>query len=282
MKRFFNPILAGAVLFMLLLTACSDAQKPQDSDHLVGETLHTAVSHPDRPANDKQRDNHRKPAQVLSFLGVRPGMTVLEIMSGRGYYTELLSRVVGQQGKVYSHNDKLYYDFQSDKFVEQRLNNNRLSNVLRWDKELDNLNLPANEVDAVFLMLVFHDMYWMDTDTDQLLNDIYKALKPGGTVGIVDHSAVTGSGDHAAKDMHGIHRIDEALVKAAFAKAGFKLVRETNLLRNPDDDRSKPFFDSSLIDQPTDRFVLRYQKPPLESQANPSKNSPQKLANTNN
>lgn len=257
-------VVITALTTTLLLSACSDTDKPIHSDHLVGETLHTAIDHPDRPSADKQRDNQRKPAEVLSFLGVTPGMKVVEIMAGRGYYTELLSRAVGTQGTVYAHNGKLYYDFQSDKFVEERLKGNRLSNVLRWDRELDDLGLPADQIDAIFLMLVFHDIYWMDADPQQLLADLFKALKPGGTIGIVDHSAIEGTGDEAAKDMHGIHRIDEQLVRKVFADAGFVLVGESQILRNQNDNREKPFFDKTLIDKPTDRFVLRFKKPELK------------------
>ncbi|MFT5162182.1 MAG: putative methyltransferase [Alteromonadaceae bacterium] len=255
-----NPFTILTLVTLFVITGCTQGKPPLPSDHLVGTTLQTAVAHPDRPAIDKQRDEQRKPAQVLSFLGIRPGMKVVEIMAGGGYYTELLSRVVGEHGKIYSHNDKLYYDFQSDKFVEQRLADNRLSNVVRWDRELDDLGLPANQIDAVFLMLVYHDFYWMKADPKQILADLYTSLKPGGIIGVVDHAAVVGSGDEAANDLHGIHRIDELLVKQAFSQAGFVLVEESVILRNPDDPRSHSFFDTSLIDKATDRFVLRYQK----------------------
>ncbi|NQZ12740.1 MAG: class I SAM-dependent methyltransferase [Algicola sp.] len=248
------------IMCLTLLTGCSDDKQPPQSDHLINQTLYTAITHSDRSDIDRQRDERRKPAQVLEFLGVSPGMTVIEIMAGGGYYTELLSRVVGRLGKVYSHNNKLYYEFQSDKFVEQRLKNNRLPNVIRWDKELNDLQLPDDSIDAVFLMLVYHDFYWSEDNPEQILADLYQALKPGGTVAIVDHSAKSGSGTSAANKMHGIHRIDEQLVKQSFEKAGFILNGESALLRNAADTRDKPFFDKSLIGKPTDRFVLRYRK----------------------
>lgn len=248
-------------LTFLLLSGCSEQQSSAHGDHLVNQTLYTAVSHPDRPAVDRQRDEKRKPAEVLEFLGVNPGMTIIEVMAGGGYYTELLSRAVGPSGKVYHHNNQMYYQFQSDKFVEQRLKNNRLPNVTRWDRELDNLELAENSVDAVFMMLVFHDFYWSKDDPSQVLQTLYNTIKPGGIMAIVDHSAKTGSGDIAANSLHGIHRIDEQLVHQAMTKAGFVLDGESDILRNPHDDREKAFFDNALIDQATDRFVLRFKKP---------------------
>ncbi len=258
----FNVFFIALALLTLLATGCTEAPKPP-SDHLVGSTLQTAIDHPDRPASDSQRDEQRKPVQVLSFLGVSPGMKVVDIMAGGGYYTELLSRVVGPQGVVYAHNHKLYYEFQSDKFVEQRLADQRLGNVLRWDKELVQLDLPANQIDAIFVMLGFHDFYWMKANPEQVISDLFDALKPGGTLGIVDHSAIIGSGDTEAKDMHGIHRIDEQLVEQLLTQAGFILDSSSDILRNPQDSRDKAFFDSSLIHQPTDRFVFRFIKPAL-------------------
>jgi len=249
----------------LLLQGCNEQTATTDDsledDHYISQTLYTAVAHPERPDKDQQRDARRKPAQVLEILGVTPGMTVVEIMSGGGYYTELLSRVVGSNGKVYSHNNKMYYDFQSDKFVTQRFQDNRLPNAIRWDKELNDLQLPAESVDAVFLMLVYHDLYWSENSPQQVIASLFNALKPGGTLAIVDHSAAQNSGEQAAKDLHGIHRIDEQLVKDTILQAGFMLEAESDILRNPDDPRDKAFFDKSLLGKPTDRFVLRFKKP---------------------
>lgn len=250
-----------ALLGLLLLTGCSDDVQHPPHDHMVNQTLYTAVSHPERPKTDKLRDDKRKPAQVLEFLGVSPGMTVIEVLAGGGYYTELLARVVGSNGKVYHHNNQMYYEFQSDKFVKQRLKGNRLPNVVRWDRELNQLDLADNSLDAAFLMLVYHDLYWTKDTPEQVLSQLYKALKPGGVLAIVDHSAVLGSGAEAARSMHGIHRIDEQLARQTISRAGFILDGESDILRNPDDDRQKPFFDSNMIERATDRFILRYRKP---------------------
>jgi predicted methyltransferase len=263
MKHPANSPIFVSISLVLAMSLCSCSEQPQSqvNDHIVPQTLYTAVAHPDRPDADKQRDKRRKPAQVLEYLGVNPGMTVLEVMSGGGYYSELLSRVVGANGKVYSHNNKMYYDFQSDKFVEQRLEDNRLPNVIRWDKELNDLQLESNSLDATFMMLVYHDFYWSNDKPQQVLAQLYQALKPGGILGIVDHAAPQNSGSRDAESLHGSHRIDEMLVKKSLLSAGFVLDGGSNLLRNPNDDRNKPFFDKALMGQATDRFILRFKKP---------------------
>ena len=248
-------------LFIFVITACQEPTQTATNDHIVPQTLYTAVNHPDRPEQDRLRDHNRKPAQVLEFFGLEPGMAVIEILAGGGYYTELLSRAVGDNGIVYSHNNNMYYQFQSDKYVKLRLKNNRLPNVIRHDKELNDLQLPSNSLDAVFLMLVYHDFYWSDDDPIEALAHFYQALKPGGILAIVDHSALPSSGDSAAKSLHGLHRIDEQLVKQNMQSAGFILDGESNILRNPEDPRDKAFFDKSMHNIPTDRFILRYKKP---------------------
>lgn len=244
----------------ITLTGCQE-QSQQDKDHLVAQTLYTAVSHPDRPEKDKQRDHLRKPAEVLEFLGVTPGMEVMEIMAASGYYTELLSRVVGDNGKVYSQNNKMYYEFQSEKLIEERLADNRLPNVIRWDRELYALDVADNSLDALFLMVVYHDFYWHEESPEQIVKGFYKALKPGGILAIVDHSAKANTGIEHAKDLHGLHRIDEQYVKKVMTDAGFIFDSESNILRNPNDKRDKAFFDEQMKDKPTDRFVHRYRKP---------------------
>lgn len=199
-----NKLLIIALLIFFICACQEPAEQPRADapDHIVPQTLYTAINHPDRPDKDRARDNKRKPAQVLEFLGVKPGMKIIEIMSAGGYYTEILSRAVGENGVIYSHNNQMYYDFQSDKFVKQRLAKNRLPNVIRHDTELDDLQLADNSLDAVFLMLVYHDFYWSEDDPIDVLAHLYSALKPGGILAISDHSAPKNSGASAAKDLH--------------------------------------------------------------------------------
>ncbi|WP_281561389.1 hypothetical protein [Thalassomonas sp. RHCl1] len=252
---------------LILLSACNRQSNSQMGTENAGTVIISAINHAQRPAKDKLRDEHRKPAEVLSLFEVQPGMKVLEILAGGGYYTELLSRIVGPGGQVYMQNTEKYYQFQTDRAVNQRLENNRLNNVIRWDKELDALDLPREKLDAAFLMLVFHDFFWMTPSVEQVINTLYANIKPGGLVGLIDHAAIAGSGDTDAVNLKGKHRIDEQLVIEMFTRAGFVLTATSDLLRNKADKRDAAFFEDSMQNKATDRFVLKFIKP-TDSKAN--------------
>ena len=106
--------------------------------------LTKAVASKDRPEADRKRDKYRKPTQVLNHIGIKPGMRVADMMAGRGYYTELLSRAVGSKGKVWSHNNRFVNKRFADKAMKKRLAGNRLPNVVRLNTELETPNLPKN------------------------------------------------------------------------------------------------------------------------------------------
>ena len=147
------------------------------------------------------------------------------------------------------------------KSVDERLANNRLPNVVRLDKPLNQMGLEPNSLDGAVAFMVLHDFFWLSQDVPGVLKDVHKALKPGGWFGVVDHSAPAGTDARDALDRDkGTHRIDEAYVKKIFADAGFVLDASNDVLRNPADDRSKPFYDESFRGKSTDRFVLRFKK----------------------
>lgn len=246
---------------VVMLSACDYQQSTPTSDHIINANLSSAINSSERPEKDKLRDQRRKPAEILTFFDIKPGMKVLEILAGGGYYTELISRTVGSSGHVYMQNNQKYYEFQTDLAVNQRLADDRLTNVSRWDKELDVLALPQQQLDAAFFMLVFHDLFWMTPSVEHVVNSLYQSIKPGGVVGIVDHAALAGTGDSEAIDFQGKHRIDEALVIDLFTQAGFKLADQSDLLRNPEDKRDAAFFTDSMKGKATDRFVLKFIKP---------------------
>ncbi len=224
-------------------------------------TVATAVGHPERPEADISRDKIRNPKKVLTFFDVKQGESIVELLAANGYYSELLSRCVGSSGKVYMQNNQKFYDFQTDKSVIERLADNRLANVIRWDKELTDLELRENSLDKFLMFLVLHDFYWMEQDVDQVIQEIYKTLKPGGMLGIIDHIAEAGTGNKHALDMHGIHRIDKEFVINTMVKHGFLFDAESDALRQPQDNHSKAFFSLELKGKPTDRFMLRFKKP---------------------
>lgn len=254
------PVVAAVCASQLAVTA--DAPK-------VSPAITAAIDSPDRPAADKQRDEGRRPAIVLQFCGIRPGQTLIEYIATGGNTAELLARVVGPKGKVYMQNTPDFFarppgpgGMSATKLVEDRLANNRLPNVARLDKPLDDLGLPPDSVDGAVMNLVFHDMFWITDDhVGPVLKNLYASLKPGGFVCVVDHAAPAGTGAEYAKKREGQHRIDEEFAKKTFLDAGFVLVRKSDALRNPADDRQKPFFAPEMKGKVTDRFMLLLRKP---------------------
>ncbi len=210
-----------------------------------------------RPAEDVARDSGRKPFAVLDYLGVEPGMTALDVMSGGGYYAEVLSNAVGAEGLVYAQNTAAGLRFgggRNDRALTDRLWGNRLPNVRRLDREFDDLGLVEGSVDVVITALNFHDVYNNDPQAAQDLLSILKAvLKSGGVLGIIDHVG------NAGADNAKLHRVDPALVVAAAEQAGFTVER-SDLLANPEDDHTQNPFAPGLRGN-TDRFLLKLTKP---------------------
>jgi predicted methyltransferase len=212
-----------------------------------------------RPAADLKRDKTAKPQQIITFSGVKEGMIIADIFGGGGYYTELLSQAVGQKGKVYLHNNQAYLQFVGKELVG-RTKGNRLSNVVDYKREAENLGFKDNSLDGIFFVLGYHDMYhktdsW-SIDPDHFINQLNKALKPGGLLLVVDHSAPKGSDNkHSQK----LHRIGEDFVKKQLLSKGFEFVKDSQVLRNKNDSRLiSPF--RPKIRRKTDRFVQLYKK----------------------
>jgi len=240
-----------------LMGVATAAESPR-----IHPAIQAAVDSPERPAKDRQRDARRHYAEVMEFFGVRPSMTIIELFAAGGTTAEVLARAVGPEGKVYMQNPAWFYERAGTKDVDERLANQRLPNVERLDKPLNDLGLAPASLDGAVANMVLHDFFWLSTDVPDVLSDLFVALKPGGWFGVVDHSAPAGTGaQHALDRDKGTHRIDEAYVKKLFADAGYVLEAESELLRNPKDDRSKPFFAPEFKTQDTDRFLLKFRKP---------------------
>ena len=234
--------------------------KPMDP---VEKAVLAAVANPDRPASDRVRDQPRQSAAVLRFFRIAPGMRVLDLYSGGGYYTELLSYVVGTNGHVVAHNNTPYLEF-AKADLPGRFAAGRLPNVERLLAENNALQLPAGSFDAVLMTNVYHDIYFVDEkagwpriDGPKLLAEVIQSLKPGGVLGVVDHAALPGAAPATGGTLH---RIDPALLKREIIAAGFVLDAESDVLVNPTDDRTKSAFDPSVQGR-TDQVVLRFRKP---------------------
>jgi predicted methyltransferase len=225
------------------------------------EAIKAAVNAPDRDDKDKALDKGRHPAEILSFLGIAPGMRVAELASGGGYTAELLARVVGPTGTVWAENPSWILDKFAAVPWSTRLGKPVMSNVRRVDRELDAPLPPeATNLDAVVMNLFYHDTVWLKVDRAKMNKAVFDALKSGGVYGIVDHSAKPGAG---TKVVQTLHRIDEKVVIDEVTKAGFKLAAEADFLRNASDPRDwndAPMADPSKRGT-SDRFVLKFVKP---------------------
>ncbi|MBI2181569.1 MAG: class I SAM-dependent methyltransferase [Deltaproteobacteria bacterium] len=206
------------------------------------------MTNPDRPPNERELDGARKPNEVLAFYGVKRGDRVADIYAGRGYYTAILSELVGMQGLVYSAIPASRPEF------TERWKKPSFANVRVLDGPMDKLALPQDgSLDFVIIHLNYHDLA---PETRIAMNKrILGSLKRGGTYAVVDHSAKDGTGNAAAKTLH---RIDKQLVIKEVTGSGFTLAKEGNMLRKPEDPRD---FNVNKVRNKDDRFVLAFVKP---------------------
>lgn len=215
-----------------------------------------AVASPKRPARDVDRDAGRKPAETMLFFGVQPGQRVAELNAGWGYFTGVLSGVVGDTGQVYAHTTAASMERWKGNPVEKRIAKNGIRNIEPIVGTMDAPALPSG-LDAVFSIMNYHDAVWTGADRSAMNAAVFTALRPGGVFGVIDHHATAG---HGTDDCKTLHRIDRSVVVDEVARAGFVLEEESDLLANPDDPRTGGIHTPDIRDH-TDRFMLRFRKP---------------------
>ena len=257
-----NALTLNARRSLALLTLAA-AWSVAGSAAVAADSYDSAVQHAGRSADDVKRDSLDHPAEVLRLSGIKPGMRVVDFLAGDGYYSELLSYVVGPGGHVLMLNNPSFERF-SEGGAVKRVANDRLPNVEHQVLDLNPLQWPAASLDAVFLIKVYHDLYWVDTtgvwpkvNTSAVLDNIAHALKPGGVVVIVDHSAKPGTGSTVASSLH---RIDEDYARKDWESRGLKVVGKSDALRRPEDARDHVSYLPPAVGK-TDRFVLVFRKP---------------------
>ena len=251
-----NSVLGGTLLLSLSIAA---GPLVADAGARTAAELARALASGGRAEADRARDEGRRPGEVVTFLEIGSGATVVDLLAASGYYTEVLSVAVGTTGKVYAQNTAFvltYREGANDKAMTERLAGGRLANVERLDREFDDLGLAPGSVDAAVTALNLHDIVngRGPEAVARFLAAVKTILKPGGVLGIIDHDA------DADKDNANLHRMPEAQAIELVKAAGFELVGQGEMLRNPADDHSKTVFDPSVRGK-TDRFVLRLKKP---------------------
>ena len=247
------------LLAALLVSAAPAAAKPTPGPSLITAAVADAAH---RSADNVKLDAGRKPAEVLAFLGLKPGMRVSDPFGGNLYWAEITAPVVGPKGRVSIWEPRQFYDQEGyDKFTAFKANH---PNAWMRVSPFEAPNLPASSYDFMLINLDYHDVYWesakngvVKMDPDAWLKSIYAAMKPGAVVGVIDHVANPGD---TRENVQKYHRIDPATVKADFKRAGFRLEAESQILRNPADDHSLLVFDPAIRGK-TDRFLFKFRKP---------------------
>jgi predicted methyltransferase len=285
MNRCLHCTTTLGVVGALLLTGCASAPPV-----LAPERITAIVVSADRTAADRTNDLRRKPEPMLAFIGLRPGMVALDVSTGGGYTTELLSRAIGPGGTVYGQSaprdparppaaPAAPEGNSSPGLVPEppRPGPFRPSPLALAEREarLRAASVPAativsvmqrfedpvpaavanNGLDLVTLMFNYHDLGFLGVDRAQMNRAIFAALKPGGYFVIADHAGRPGTG---ISESGTLHRIEEAFLRREVEAAGFKLVAEGLFLRNPNDPRDRNTPDPP---QPKDEFVLKFVKP---------------------
>jgi predicted methyltransferase len=208
---------------------------------------------------DALTDPALKGADVIAFIGIKPGDKVADVVGGR--FTRALSQAVGPNGKLYSVETAEIAKTHPEavKAVTAASDAAPGHNIVVSTTPVNAMDLPKG-LDAVFIRQNYHDLYdkfMGPADVPAFNKQVYDALKPGGVYVILDHSAVKGAPMTVTETLH---RIDRDRVVADVTKAGFKLDKESSILANPQDPRDKMVFDPSIRGK-TDQFLLKFRKP---------------------
>lgn len=273
------------------LAACSSAPTSNVVPTLTSQRIAEIVASPDRSAADRTNDIRRKPAAMLAFIGVRPGMTALDLSAGGGYTTELLARAIGTGGTVYGQSQPRDANRRmpaapeggsasaisapsvvpapaarprtSAMALAEREQNLQRANagaarIVAVSRKFDDPvppELADAKLDLATLMFNYHDLGFMGVDRAAMNRAVFRALKPGGMYVIADHAGRPGTG---ISESGTLHRIEESFLRQEVEAAGFKLAATADFLHNPADPRDR---NTPNPPQPKDEFVLKFVKP---------------------
>lgn len=255
-----KSIHVATAAFLCAASACRQAESPQQWDGTIPDYVSAAVADPVREAQ-KADDSRRYPAEIVAFSSAKPGDKVFELIPGTGYWTRVLSKVVGPTGHVYATWPQQYarYSVGNVQSLQAMAKTPHYPNVTVQILPTPELKAPE-PVDVVFTSMNYHDYpaEFMGSLNPSVLNKaVYAMLKPGGMYIVIDHKGAPGTTiEQTAK----LHRIDPALVRKDVEAAGFQFAGETDVLHRTDDDPKLEVFDPKVRGH-TDKFALRFRKP---------------------
>ena len=262
-----KTLLTRIALGLALLAAGLSSASGQTTKTGVPDYVAAAVADPGRPADQRARDAVRKPAEVVAFAGIKPGDRVADFISASGYFTRILSRVVGPDGRVYTFtpDEELRNCSVEETAGTFALARDRAyANVVTDVAPVNDFTAPA-PLDAIWTSLNYHDLhdrFLGPADVARLDRNFFHALKPGGVLLIIDHVAQAGSG---LRDTETLHRIDPETIVKEVGAAGFLLEARSDILHNPADDHTQPVF-APAIRGNTDQVGLKFRKPAASDQ----------------
>lgn len=259
MIRISKNVRTPALLALLAIALPTQAEEVGP----IALTIDASIAANDRPADAKTLDASRKPAETLALLGLEPGMTVADVMTGTGYWADIIAAVVGPDGKVTAlEPEEFYADEKGRAILADVVARNPNLTLIRYP--FKQLALSESIFDAAILHLSYHDLYWQSeqykiprSDPTVFVAALYSAMRPGARLLVIDHAGPVGD---TRTIVDKLHRIDPAVVRADFERAGFVLDRQSDHLANPADDRSKQVFDPAVRGT-TDRFAMVFRKP---------------------
>lgn len=248
MRKLVLAAAAGAAILLTGATAFA----------AIDSYIKAAVADKARPDADRARDADRKPDEVLAFAGVKPGMKVGELIPGGGYYTRLLSYIVGPKGHVYA--------VWPAGFAKARPQLLEASGKIAPNVTAVTYDVgptTPEKLDLFWTSENYHDLHnagpggGPPPDVAGFNKAVFSALKPGGIYLIEDHAAAAGAGPDVTSKLH---RIDPAQVKSEVEAAGFKLVGSSDLLKNPADPHTDAVFNPAIKGH-TDKLLFKFRKP---------------------
>ena len=250
------------LLIFILLWGTGTAMANKAVADAASEAIAAAMAEPTRPPTDTVRDANRKPAETLTFAGVKPGDKIGDYAAGSGYFTRLFAGIAGPKGHVYASvpSALLQYPNIVKGIAEIQSYAVGHPNVsVNFASAIDAARYPE-KLDLFWISQNYHDLkdpFMGPVDMTAFNRAVYEALKPGGIYIVLDHVAASGSPDNVTDTLH---RIEPSVVRREVESAGFKFVGESHVLANPNDPHTAGPFNASIQGK-TDQFILKFRRP---------------------